>query len=469
MIVVTSSADAGAGTLRDAIAAATPGEEITFTVNAVNLTSGQLTISSDVRITGPGSGSLTITRTAGSFRIFFVTTGAVNPVISGLTISNGEEVNGAGIYLDQVNLTLQDVVVTGCNASGIGGGIYNDVGTMYMSDVVISDCVAGVDGGGLYHNGGTITAVNLDVIDCTATGDGGGIWHSGTFTYTGGRVSGCSAGDEGGGLYNTGFTWGITQVTIDDNSAPTNGDGVYNIFGTITFTRCTISNNVFTGIYNRLGTISFDNGTISGNGDVGVYNSLGAVLFNRSTIAGNTQYGIIQESGSGLTLQNTILAGNGIEDLTSDTADVSSTGNNIFGTTSNPVTPASGDQMGVATLDLHLGPLQDNGGPTFTMALLMNSVALDAGNPASAPTTDQRGQPRITGAQMDVGAYEAALICLTFTGTLPNWLTIEEPCFQVVPGSFRGSTKAEANAAAQAALDAFVAAALESGDLVCNS
>ena len=56
---------------------------------------------------------------------------------------------------------------------------------------------------------------------------------------------------------------------------------------------------------------------------------------------------------------------------------------------------------------LRLGPLQDNGGPTFTHQLLCGSIAINAGNNADAPPTDQRGFPRIMGGTIDIGAYES--------------------------------------------------------------
>ncbi len=56
--------------------------------------------------------------------------------------------------------------------------------------------------------------------------------------------------------------------------------------------------------------------------------------------------------------------------------------------------------------DPMLGPLADNGGPTLTMALLPGSPAIDAGDDAAAPSTDQRGFPRPVGAASDIGAYE---------------------------------------------------------------
>ncbi|MCY2987091.1 MAG: S8 family serine peptidase, partial [Planctomycetota bacterium] len=60
-----------------------------------------------------------------------------------------------------------------------------------------------------------------------------------------------------------------------------------------------------------------------------------------------------------------------------------------------------------------LGPLQDNGGPTWTHALEFGSPATDAGDPAWFPATDQRGIARpqdgdgTRGAQPDSGAFES--------------------------------------------------------------
>jgi len=61
-----------------------------------------------------------------------------------------------------------------------------------------------------------------------------------------------------------------------------------------------------------------------------------------------------------------------------------------------------------APIDPLLGPLQDNGGPTLTHALLAGSPAIDAGNNAYATDWDQRGEgfPRIVNGIIDIGAFE---------------------------------------------------------------
>jgi hypothetical protein len=57
-------------------------------------------------------------------------------------------------------------------------------------------------------------------------------------------------------------------------------------------------------------------------------------------------------------------------------------------------------------LDPKLGPLEDNGGPTLTMALLPGSPAIDTGDTTAAPPTDQRGVPRPFSLAADIGAFE---------------------------------------------------------------
>jgi hypothetical protein len=69
---------------------------------------------------------------------------------------------------------------------------------------------------------------------------------------------------------------------------------------------------------------------------------------------------------------------------------------------------ATGDFTNVGSLkstDPKLGSLAKNGGPILTMALLPGSPAIDGGDDASAPATDQRGLPRV-GAAADIGAFE---------------------------------------------------------------
>ena len=71
--------------------------------------------------------------------------------------------------------------------------------------------------------------------------------------------------------------------------------------------------------------------------------------------------------------------------------------------------PTISDQVNT---DARLGPLVDNGGPTYTHALLIGSPAIDRGLDLSAQgmVTDQRGRLRPDGGGYDIGAYETRKI-----------------------------------------------------------
>jgi hypothetical protein len=136
-----------------------------------------------------------------------------------------------------------------------------------------------------------------------------------------------------------------------------------------------------------------------------------------STIAGNTTGssggGGISNGNGTVTLKNTIIALNTSTSGPDVKGTLTSQGFNFIGNNKDgTITPAqSSDQIGAAgaPIDPLLGPLQDNGGPTFTLALQSNSLAINKGDP-NAPARDQRGYVRQNAP--DVGAYE-------FGGTIP--------------------------------------------------
>jgi len=173
--------------------------------------------------------------------------------------------------------------------------------------------------------------------------------------------------------------------TISGNSAKTSGRG---ISGDATVENSTISGN--------------SAGTSGG----GIYNN-SSLYVTLSTITGNSapSGGGIYNVGS-VEVSNTILnAGASGENIFNDGGTVTSEGYNLSSDAGGGYLNGPGDQINTDPL---LGPLQDNGGPTFTHALLPGSPAIDAGDPnfSPPPFNDQRGCPRVINGRIDIGSFE---------------------------------------------------------------
>lgn len=83
-------------------------------------------------------------------------------------------------------------------------------------------------------------------------------------------------------------------------------------------------------------------------------------------------------------------------------------GNNLQFPARNTNDPSDRDcTAGILIANPQLFPLGNNGGSTQTLALLPGSPAMNAGNNATCPTTDQRGVARPQGGVCDIGAFEA--------------------------------------------------------------
>jgi hypothetical protein len=199
-LTVINTSDAGAGSLRNAIASAAPGDTINFSVTGtITLTTGTLSIMQNVTITGPGASSLTVSGNSAS-GVFAIAAG-ITINISGLTVSNGAAGIASGIFNNGGSLTLTNVAISGntCWGSGVGGcGIQN-------------------------INSGTATLTNVTVsgnLCFGAASFGCGIANNATLTLTNVTISGNSASGGPGGIYNVGIAT-LTNVTISDN--PTGG------------------------------------------------------------------------------------------------------------------------------------------------------------------------------------------------------------------------------------------------------
>jgi hypothetical protein len=219
---------------------------------------------------------------------------------------------------------------------------------------------------------------------------GGGIFNgaSATLTITNSTLSG-NAGGFGGGAFNSG-TLTIVNSTVSGNTA-SEGAGTYNAGGTTsTITNSTLSGNAAGGggASLNLGTLQIANSTFSDNSA-----DFAGGIFNLGTLQiGNT---ILKTGDSG---ENLYSNGDG---------GVISLGYNLSNDNGNGFLTGPGDQVNIDPL---LGPLQDNGGPSLTHALLPGSPAVNAGDPAFAPPPffDQRGPDfaRLVNGRIDIGSFE---------------------------------------------------------------
>jgi hypothetical protein len=452
-ITVTTGGDAGTAatcTLRQAIAAANTNTAGTSSCVA-------------------GTGTDTI-QFAGNLVNATITLGGTQlSVTQSLTISGSEQtidanhlsrvLNVAAPTLNVSNLTLTGGATTGTGQDAYGAGIHANNSAVTLSAVHITNNSAAKGGGGVYGIGGSLTLSGSTVTGNTAVGYGGGVWFAqGTLTISDSVISG-NTGEDGGGIEATfsqgPYTASIYRSTIAGNTANCTyycGGGLSVHFGTANILDSTISGNTANGAgfpYVTGGAYFFGvaatltNSTITGNaatGDAFVAGALseshpssagpgvGVNLVN-CTLASNTATvlvgsvvagGVLSGGYSGfgaLTLSNTILAANSPANSDLITSGANTTVNATFsllGMALNIGPYNAGANKNVFSDAPGLGPLQANGGPTQTRALLAGSPAIDKGSNALAHQNgtplafDQRGpdHPRIFGAAVDIGAME---------------------------------------------------------------
>ncbi len=312
---------------------------------------------------------------------------AVTVAIDGVTVTGGSE---SGIHVLGL-LTLTNSTVTGnvTLPGESGGGIYAEPGSL----VVLQSCTVSNN-----------TAVTPSYDYPSFTGGGGGIASGGDLV-----------------LVDTTISGNLFEPEIGHCPSPRGGGGIYSFFGTLAIYNSTISNNISRcdggGIWaNGQAQVVIKNSTISGNEARAQAPGLfgGSMVLENITITENEGFGgYASGMRGGATVRNSIIAGN--LGSTRDTQGAFlSLGHNLIGKGSG-LSQGFGfghginnDRVGTHSYPLlpGLGPLQDNGGPTETHALLSWSEALDGGDPATFEATDQRGVLRPIGASSDIGAFE---------------------------------------------------------------
>jgi hypothetical protein len=384
------------GSLPHAVATAASGDTIAFAeglscppTSPILLTS-TIVIDKNLTITGPGP---TLMAVSGGNAVGVLQVELDTVAISGLTIEDGSAEFGAGID-SSGNLTVTDSTVSDNSTTGtlgttgsdhFGGGILTRNGSLTVVDSTVSGNVAPSaapscefegapaicpitgTGGGIASVGSQTTVTDSTLSDDSAGSGGGGIWtNGGTLTVTGSTVSGDST--SGYAPYTYGYGGGIDSAPVYPDNVPGNG--------TVHISDSTVSDNsAATGGGGIASGGIFSDGTISS----------GSLTVTNTTVSGNSSGGGVDNLGGGTTLAATIVAGNSGSDCSGTVTDggynLDDDGSCRFSGTSLSATPSGLDPTG----------LQDNGGPTQTVALEPGSPAIGrVTDPSDCPPADQR-------------------------------------------------------------------------------
>lgn len=371
----------------------------------------------------------------------------------GIATSTSTDSLGGGILDEGGNITLNNVVLQSNSAlaplgfDAAGGGIYVVNGSLTINNSVIQgNTVTGgiggfdgtpsgsAEGGGVFFSVSRGTLAQLTITGSTVAHNTAGAGSADQYTQS--DESGGEA--DGGGIYAIVDSTSSSQVRITASNVSGNnafgGDAVNN--GTLGFafgggaffdgTNVQLVNSTIAENYARAGNGGNAPNETSAAGGGGLYFGSGGATLTNVTVARNESHayylGTAFENGGGIdaepsatvALLNTLAALNSGGSNPDFYGVVSNSSHNLIGIAGGDTagfSAAHGDLLGspLNPLDPHLGPLQNNGGPTMTMALLSNSPAINAGdNNAQAVTGlyDQRGYSRVVGGTIDIGAFE---------------------------------------------------------------
>ncbi len=258
------------------------------------------------------------------------------------------------------DLNLSGVIIRGGQTAANGGGILN-VGTLTVRDSVFHNNTAESGGAIASGTGNGRLIVDRVTIRDNSSGAGGGLFLAdpgSEATITNSTISDNDASIYSGGIHiQSEADATLTNVTISGNTSPAPAVGYVTSGADVTLTNVTVADNVSTS-------------------------PLPGAIANYAN----------------LTLRNTIIQDAGSDCFGDGT--FQSLGHNLTSDIGCNLT-SPGD---LPSTDAMLGPLADNGGPTETRALLAGSPAIDAGDAAACPFTDQRGYGRVDAC--DIGAFE---------------------------------------------------------------
>jgi hypothetical protein len=253
--IVTTTADDGAGSLRQAIANACDGATITFDIagvgpHTITLTTGELAMIKNLTINNNSGESITISGNNAS-RVFNVNSG-MNFTIVGLTISGGRKTGNGGGILNDGTLTVVNSTLTGNNADLGDGGAISTTATATLINTTISGNNSTASGGGLSVLGGTVTIINSTITNNKADSDGDNIGAGGGIAVATGTVT-IKNTIVAGNFNEDGLTDAADDIT--GNVDPTSS---FNLIGT--------GGGLTNGVNNNQVSVTAGLGTLANNG-----------------------------------------------------------------------------------------------------------------------------------------------------------------------------------------------------------
>lgn len=368
-----SDPDASMITFGDGLAISGGTDFTDSTADTILLNNGVLTITTSVTISGNGR-TRTLIDGNHATRMFTINDGDVDTIqqvtITGVTLQNGSE-TFSGAICNFEHLTLSDSNLL--NHSGQSGGAITNQGTLLSTNNTFAQNYASQYGGAVWNNTATFVSTNDLFTNNTSAIAGGAIF----------------------GIYGATIT--AINTTISGNATDGAGGGIYAVSGS----RLYVINSTI--VYNEAMN---GGGIVTFGAEMWVYNSI---------VAGNTATD--EDAPPDLDTTPEVLKHSLIGDNTNTQLNYTGTdtpdddGNYIGGYDAD-------NDFYHGPIDPQLGPLTDNGGPTFTHSLLPGSLAINSGDNELAVdqndnplTTDQRGSgfARILGGTVDIGAFESTL------------------------------------------------------------
>ncbi len=435
LTVTDCSGESGQGQIGSVLSSASAGDTITFSCSGTIPIISTLMIGTN-NLTLDGRGQSVTLDGGGSTQVISVESG-ITFTLNALTIAHGFNSSFGGGLVNQGTVAITNSTFTGNTSDYFGGGVGNYYGTITITNSTFTGNTATKDGGGLANygmmtvSGSTFTSNTsgfyagalysnnmMTITNSTFTSNSseyaGGLFNDGNFTTSTMTISnstfdknsnynGATDGGLGGAIlteaadFTNSATLTVSDSTFTSNSSVAYGGGVDSFGGTVTITNSTFTNN----------TADLFGGGIAAEGASSMNISNSTIAFN-STSGVETGGGGIADLMSTVSISGSIVAENSAwqsYNCYNDVGTNSDKGYNLSSDSSCNFT-GTGD---LRNTNPRFDPngLQNNGGPTQTLALEPGSPAVDhipVGS--SCPATDQRGVSRPQGPACDIGAFE---------------------------------------------------------------